>query len=90
MAAPPYFAKLIQLKHESGGKNSLLIDGTEFPWYIGTRIDVVVDRGDMPSIAIQILADRVEVVDDIHGRVFPNEPSSPMAKTPYPRRLKAQ
>lgn len=59
-------AKSIRVERE-GNHERLLINGEEFPWFIGTHISTEVDKGDLPSVTITIVADEVSILDSITG-----------------------
>lgn len=63
----------------AGRHTSITIDGVEFPWHISSDgPSVTVTNDDMPAVTLRIVADRIEVVDDIDG---------PTAVAPPPTRL---
>lgn len=69
---PPEIAHVITVRRLGFCDWSLQIDGREFPWAVSADgVDVTVADRDMPAVRLTIVADRVEVVDDV------NEPTPP-------------
>jgi hypothetical protein len=65
----PKFAKEIVV--ERGSIVRLLVDGKEFPWYVGIPITTQVSREAMPSIMLELFADRVRILDDVSPKPRP-------------------
>lgn len=59
-------ANLIQVHRDRDGQR-VTIDGEEFPYFTkrGEGYEVRVMHGDLPAVQVTIVADRVEVVDDV-------------------------
>jgi hypothetical protein len=58
-------ANLVRVERH-GSRTSLTIDGDEFPWFIAEGgVTVTPMTGEMPSVMIQLVADRVEVIDEL-------------------------
>lgn len=69
----PRMADLIKVTRK-GRTATLEIDGVEFPWYIAEAgVEVDVDTREAPTVTITVLAERVELVNDLLP-VRPGEP----------------
>lgn len=65
----PEFPKRITVRRRGLNGAKILIDGQEFPWYISSDGVTIpnVSRDGIPSIVIEILADCVDVINDLTG-----------------------
>ena len=59
----PRMPKLVRIEYHVGGRWSMTVDGVEFPYYVAEGVEVSIDES-CPSVALRLLAERVEVV---HG-----------------------
>jgi hypothetical protein len=48
-----------------GARQRIEVDGRRFPWDVALPVNVPVSRRDRPSVVLQLIAERVEVVDTI-------------------------
>lgn len=63
----PRLAGTVRLVRE-GARQRIEVDGRRFPWDVAIPVNVPVSRKDRPSVLLQLMAERVEVVDTIAVR----------------------
>lgn len=63
----PKFADLIQISRKPDGEVAFLVDGSEFPFHIEQdSLDLGrVSDSSMPTVTVTIIANRIEVVNDV-------------------------
>lgn len=59
-------AKVIRLERRGiGDGGSITVDGEDFPWHVALGPTLTVDADGLPAVTITLLAERVEVTNDI-------------------------
>lgn len=80
----PDLAKHIEVIREGGRGYSLRVDGEEFPFLVGETITTETGRDAMPSVKLELFADRVDVRDDpwpsVSGRSRQHDPTGRLAR----------
>lgn len=62
MSDKPKLAKEIRVTQHGTGNTSITVDGDEFPWYLSVDgIRTTVTKGDLPTVTLSIVAERVLV-----------------------------
>lgn len=64
MADEMHLARLVRIVRE-GSMARLEVDGVEFPWLISARAVIDCSTGDVPSVEITLLAERVEMANSL-------------------------
>lgn len=57
-------AELIEV-HRRGDEYMLRVDGQPFPWHVADPVEVGVSNHDAPHVRLTLIAERVEVVNDL-------------------------